>query len=63
MALQQKIAAQPITGEQRPRHLKADEPSEFAIPSYGDHDLEPPSNRAVFAANNPLKANPLKVIQ
>jgi NADH-quinone oxidoreductase subunit B len=63
MALQEKITGQHITGEQRPPHLKADEPSEFAIPSYGDHDLEPPSNRSVFAANNPLKANPLKVIQ
>ena len=63
MALQEKIAGQHITGEDRPRHLKADEPSEFDIPGYGEHDLEPASNRAVFAANNPLKANPLKVIQ
>jgi NADH-quinone oxidoreductase subunit B len=63
MALQKKIASQQIAGEHRPRHLKADQPSEFPIPGYGDHDLEPPSNRAVFAANNPLKANPLKVIQ
>jgi len=55
MTLQEKIAAQPITGEQRPRHLKADEPGEFQVPGYGAHDLEPPSNTAVFAANNPLK--------
>ncbi len=55
MTLQEKIAAQHITGEHRPRHLKADEPSEFPIPGYGAHDLEPPSNTAVFAANNPLK--------
>jgi NADH-quinone oxidoreductase subunit B len=63
MALQEKIAAQHITGDERARHLKPDEPSEFRIPDYGEHDLEPPSNRAVFAANNPGKANPLKVIQ
>jgi NADH-quinone oxidoreductase subunit B len=55
MTLQEKIAAQPITGEHRPRHLKADEPSEFRVPDYGAHDLDPPSNTAVFAANNPLK--------
>ena len=63
MALQEKISGQHITGEQRPRHLKADEPSEFNIPDYGDHDLEPPSNREVFAMSNPGKTNPLKVIQ
>jgi NADH-quinone oxidoreductase subunit B len=55
MTLQEKIASQHITGEHRPRHLKADEPSEFPVPSYGAHDLDPPSNTAVFAANNPLK--------
>ena len=55
MTLQEKIAAQHITGEDRPRHLKADEPSEFPVPGYGEHDLDPPSNTAVFAANNPLK--------
>ena len=63
MALQEKIAAQHMTGDDRPRHLKAGEPSEFPIPVYAEHDLEPPSNRVVFAANNPEKANPLKVIQ
>jgi NADH-quinone oxidoreductase subunit B len=55
MTLQEKIAAQHITGERRPRHLKANEPSEFPVPGYGAHDLDPPSNTAVFAANNPLK--------
>jgi NADH-quinone oxidoreductase subunit B len=63
MALQEKISGQHITGEQRPRHLKDDEPSEFNIPEYGDHDLEPPSNREVFAMSRPGKTNPLKVIQ
>ncbi len=63
MALQEKITGQHITGEQRPRHLKADEPGEFNVPGYGDHDLEPPSNREVFALSTPGKSNPLKVIQ
>jgi NADH-quinone oxidoreductase subunit B len=55
ITLQEKIAAQHITGEDRPRHLKANEPSEFPVPGYGAHDLDPPSNTIVFAANNPLK--------
>jgi NADH-quinone oxidoreductase subunit B len=55
MALQEKISGQHIAGEERARHLKAEEPSEFEIPSYGGHDLNPPSNRAVFPPDNPLK--------
>ncbi len=48
MLLQKKIAAQPLTGEARPRHLHADEPSEFPIPEFGAHDLEPSMNPAVW---------------
>ena len=55
MTLQKKIAAQQLTGEDRPRHLKEDLPSEFPVPEYGEHDLEPPNNAEVW--------NPLKVIQ
>jgi NADH-quinone oxidoreductase subunit B len=55
MALQEKIAGQHIAGEHRARHLKADEPSEFPIPDYGCHDLEPPTNRTVFPPDNQLK--------
>jgi NADH-quinone oxidoreductase subunit B len=56
MTLQDKIAAQPLTGDSRPRHLQADQPSEFLIPEFGEHGLEPAQNDAVFP-------NPLKVIQ
>ena len=48
MMLQQKIADQELTGPRRPRHLDASAPSEFPIPRFGEHDLEPPSNPAVW---------------
>src|SRR5271170_3761737 len=48
MTLQEKISAQHITGEHRPRHLKANEPSEFPVPEFGEHGLEPPQNNEIF---------------
>ena len=48
MTLQKKIDAQALTGESRPRHLNADAPSEFVVPRYGAHDLEPAMNPAVW---------------
>jgi NADH-quinone oxidoreductase subunit B len=48
MALQKKIDEQQLTGADRPRHLNADEPSEFTIPTFGPHDLEPARNRDVW---------------
>jgi NADH-quinone oxidoreductase subunit B len=50
MALQKKIDEQQLTGETRPRHLNADEPSEFIVPKFGSHDLEPSHNPAVWNA-------------
>ena len=50
MALQRKIDEQQLTGETRPRHLNAAEPSEFIVPRFGSHDLEPPQNPAVWHA-------------
>src|SRR5277367_2593993 len=44
MTLQRKIDAQALTGEARPRHLQEDGLSEFPIPTFGAHDLEPPMN-------------------
>jgi NADH-quinone oxidoreductase subunit B len=29
-------------------HLEKDQPSEFPVPAFGAHDLEPPSNPGVF---------------
>ncbi len=48
MALQKKIDEQHLTGAQRPRHLDSDEPSEFIVPQFGKHDLEPPQNPDVW---------------
>jgi NADH-quinone oxidoreductase subunit B len=48
MALQKLIDAQPLTGADRPRHLQADAPSEFVVPHFGAHDLEPPQNPEVW---------------
>lgn len=50
MTLQKKIAAQRLTGEDRARHLRGETPSEFTVPQFGEHGLEPPSNREVFTA-------------
>ena len=33
MTLQKKIDGQPLTGEDRPRHLDAEAPGEFPVPS------------------------------
>ena len=50
MALQKIIDEQALTGATRPRHLNAAEPSEFIIPKFGAHDLEPPQNPEVWHA-------------
>jgi NADH-quinone oxidoreductase subunit B len=52
LLLQKKIDEQYLTGPDRPRHLNADKPSEFTIPAFGAHDLEPPQNPEVW--NVPL---------
>jgi len=48
MTLQKKIEDDALTGAKRPRHLDPNAPSEFPIPSFGAHDLEPPSNPDVW---------------
>jgi len=50
MMLQRKIDAQSLVGPNRPRHLIAEAPSEFPIPEYGEHDLHPPFNPALWPA-------------
>jgi NADH-quinone oxidoreductase subunit B len=44
MTLQKKIDEQSLASPSRPRHLDPDAPSEFPIPKFGEHDLEPVSN-------------------
>src|SRR3989454_6865989 len=48
MTLQRKIDEQKLTGPNRPRHLVAGAPSEFPVPKFGAHDLEPPNNPDVW---------------
>lgn len=48
MALQKKIAAQPLTGPERPRFLDAEAQGEFPVPAFGAHDLEPSANALVW---------------
>ncbi len=44
MTLQQKISEQALNGQNLPRHLNAQAPSEFPVPEHGEHDLVPPKN-------------------
>ena len=48
MTLQDKIGAQRLTGSAVPRHLDPNAPSEFPVPKFGAHDLEPPHNPSVW---------------
>ena len=48
MTLQRKIANQHLEKGQRPRWYNKDADSEYPIPSYGEHDLQPPANRDVW---------------
>jgi NADH-quinone oxidoreductase subunit B len=48
LMLQRKIDEQALTGAARPRHLQAEAPSEFPVPAFGPHDLEPSLNRDVW---------------
>ncbi|MFM7100619.1 MAG: NADH-quinone oxidoreductase subunit B [Verrucomicrobiota bacterium] len=56
ITLQEKIAAQPLTGSDRPRHLNAGAPGEFPVPEYGPHDLVPPRNDALWKPQPVLRA-------
>ena len=59
ITLQKKIDAQQLRGEGRARFLRADTPSEYPVPGFGMHDLEPTHNEEVFP---PQPENPFKVL-
>jgi NADH-quinone oxidoreductase subunit B len=48
ITLQQKIDRQTMRGPGRPRHLDPDAPSEFPVPEFGEHDLVPTRNPALW---------------
>ena len=50
MMLQEKIDAQQLTGANRPRHLNAEVSGEYPVPQFGEHDLVPPNNPAIWKA-------------
>ena len=52
MELQRKIDSQKLTGTDKAEHLDPAQLSEFPVPAFGAHDLEPPANPDVF---HPLK--------
>jgi NADH-quinone oxidoreductase subunit B len=59
ITLQKKIEAQSLTGADRPRHLNAEAPSEFVVPQYGAHDLEPAKNQKLWNIITKTTANEL----
>lgn len=59
ITLQKKIDAQQLRGEGRARFLRADTPSEYPVPDFGVHDLEPTHNEEVFP---PQPESPFKVL-
>jgi NADH-quinone oxidoreductase subunit B len=48
MELQKKIKGQRLTGEGKADFLEAAQVSEYPVPDFGAHDLEPPLNPDVF---------------
>jgi NADH-quinone oxidoreductase subunit B len=48
MELQRKIESQKLTGGDKADFLDPDQPSEFPVPAFGAHDLEPAANPRVF---------------
>ena len=50
MALQEKIRGQKLTGPDAPRHLQPDDRCDYPVPEFGEHDLVPTKNPAVWQA-------------
>jgi NADH-quinone oxidoreductase subunit B len=48
MELQRKIDSQKLTGADKAEFLKPEQPSEFPVPKFGAHDLNPPKNPDVY---------------
>ena len=48
MEIQKKIKGEKISGPDTARHLRSDVVDEMPIPTYGEHDLKPTSNPAVW---------------
>jgi len=46
--LQRKIDSQKLSGAEKADFLKPEQPSEFPVPAFGEHDLIPPANADVY---------------
>lgn len=46
--LQKKIKAERVAGKDAARHLKQESASEYPIPEYANHDLQPPKNPRIW---------------
>ncbi|MFA6959688.1 MAG: NADH-quinone oxidoreductase subunit B [Opitutaceae bacterium] len=53
MKLQEQIKAEKLTGPDAARHTRADLPSEYPIPEYGEHDLVPSKNESLWSPPSP----------
>jgi NADH-quinone oxidoreductase subunit B len=60
MALQEKIRAQKLTGSAAPRHLQPDATCDYPVPEFGEHDLKPAKNPAVWQPPTEKMAERLK---
>jgi NADH-quinone oxidoreductase subunit B len=56
MQLQKKIRAERLAGADAARHTRADAPSEYPIPEFGEHDLDPPKNPDVWQPPAPVRS-------
>ena len=48
MQLQEQIRAQKISGPEAPRHLRPEAAGDFPVPEFGESDLMPPRNPAIW---------------
>ena len=48
MELQRKIDNQKLTGQEKASYQRTETLSEFPVPEFGKHDLEPPANPSLF---------------
>jgi NADH-quinone oxidoreductase subunit B len=48
MELQHKIDSQKLSGSEKAEFLKPEQPSEFPVPAFGEHDLNPPANPRTY---------------
>lgn len=60
MQLQEKIRGERVAGAGAAKHLRADTPSEFPVPEFGEHDIVPASNPALWMPPANPRADKLK---